>query len=146
MLARAFIYLSSIELARRTRGYPQLLQRASFPESGPRRGTSTVSMHCRRAVAYARWVERAARHTPFSAQCLHRSLALYLWLQHDGIESVVKVGVRKIDDEFKAHAWVELEGTVVNDDARAVASFSLLSRPAGFEALPFVGDSSPLVG
>jgi hypothetical protein len=142
MFTRAFAYLAAVELTRRFGGLGRLVRQASFArgESLVRAGDPVYSA---RAVGYARWVERAARHTPFSAQCLHRSLALYLWLRRDGIDSLVRVGVRKMDDEFKAHAWVELEGLVVNDDARAVAAFSTLNRPPAFDAIAFVGDAEP---
>jgi hypothetical protein len=135
MLVRAFVYLSMVELTRRGGGLRHLLQRASFPAGEMQRAEHDVSVHHVRAHDYARRLERASRHTPFSAQCLHRSLALYLWLRRDGINCTVKVGVRKLSGEFKAHAWVELDGEVVNDTAQAVAPFSLLSRPGSVDAL-----------
>jgi acyl-CoA-binding protein len=137
MLVRAFVYLAAVELTRRVGSLRHLLLRASFPATEMRRAEYDASVHHKRAHDYARRLELASRHTPFSAQCLHRSLALYLWLHRDGIESTVKVGVRKLDGQFKAHAWVELGGEVVNDSAQAVAPFSMLSRPGALEALPF---------
>ena len=136
MLVRAFVYLAAVELTRRVGGLRHLLVRSSFPAAEMQRGTRNVSGHRRRAHDYARRLDQASRHTPFSAQCLHRSLALYLWLRRDGIESSVKVGVRKLDGQFKAHAWVEVNGEVVNDSAQAVAPFSMLSRLGSLEALP----------
>jgi hypothetical protein len=41
-------------------------------------------------------------------------------------DSRVRVGVRRIDGEFGAHAWVELGQRVLGDDARHVSSFAQL--------------------
>jgi hypothetical protein len=38
----------------------------------------------------------------------------------------VRIGVRRLDGEFSAHAWVELGGRVLGDDARSVSSFAQL--------------------
>jgi hypothetical protein len=48
-------------------------------------------------------------------------------LEQRGIEgSRVRIGVRRIDGAFSAHAWVELGQHVLGDDIRHVSSFAQL--------------------
>lgn len=88
-----------------------------------------------RARSYARWVDVAARHHVVRARCLHRSLALHRRLRAEGMASVLRVGVRKNNEDLVAHAWVELAGQVVNDRPEAVASFVALSGTASASTL-----------
>ncbi len=62
-------------------------------------------------------------------QCLQRSLVLHRWLRQAGLSSELRVGVRKDGTELKAHAWIELEGQVVNDWPESVAQLTPLARP-----------------
>jgi hypothetical protein len=50
-------------------------------------------------------------------------------LRREGLPSQLRIGVRKADGALKAHAWVELCGSVVNDDPSAVAVFRPLATP-----------------
>ena len=51
-------------------------------------------------------------------QCLVRSMALQRLLERDGIEGGrLVVGVRRRSGEFAAHAWVELQGRPLGEDA-----------------------------
>ncbi len=52
-------------------------------------------------------VNIAALRGPFRPTCLERSLVLWWLLQRDGIQSDLRIGVRKDEGELKAHAWVE---------------------------------------
>lgn len=65
----------------------------------------------------ARLVDAAARHGPYPATCLPRSLTLWWLLRRRGIDSCLRIGVRKEAGWLEAHAWVELEGLVLNDDS-----------------------------
>jgi hypothetical protein len=63
----------------------------------------------------ARMVSIAAAYSPIAASCLDRSLLLRILLQRQGIDSSLFFGVRKDQGNFEAHAWVEIDGTVLND-------------------------------
>lgn len=72
----------------------------------------------------ARLVEAAARVV--GGTCLVRSLVLARQLRRRGIAAQVKIGVRKLEKGFEAHAWVETAGVVLNDGpdvARRYAAF-----------------------
>jgi Transglutaminase-like superfamily len=61
-------------------------------------------------------VDRAGWYLPKLANCLRRSLTLWYLLRCQGIESDLRIGVRRSDaGEFQAHAWVEHNGAVLND-------------------------------
>jgi hypothetical protein len=64
----------------------------------------------------AQSVMRAARFGVFRPQCLVRSVALSRMLAGRGIDgAVVRIGVRRSNGEFFAHAWVELGGQTIGD-------------------------------
>lgn len=67
------------------------------------------------AQATAHMVDLAARHGFYRANCLPSSLALQHLLQRQGVASVLRVGVRKVNNQLEAHAWVEHDGTPLID-------------------------------
>jgi hypothetical protein len=74
-------------------------------------------------------VVRAARFGVFRPQCLVRSVALSRMLERRGITGgLVRVGVRRRDGEFLAHAWVELAGETLGDADDHVGSFVPLTN------------------
>ncbi len=73
-------------------------------------------------------VRRAARPLPY-ATCLPQSMTLWWLLQRRGIQSELRLGVRKEGGDLKAHAWVEVEGVPLNDHG------DLRHRYSAFELL-----------
>src|SRR6185503_9746550 len=72
---------------------------------------------------------RAARFGVFRPQCLVRSVALSRMLEDRGIDgALVRVGVRRANGEFLAHAWVELAGEILGDADDHVGSFVPLTN------------------
>jgi len=76
--------------------------------------TETVE-HAERAVALA------GAFYPGRARCLEQSMALYYLLRGQGVPLQYCHGVQC--HPFRAHAWVEFNGVVVNDVAEHVAHF-----------------------
>lgn len=62
-----------------------------------------------------RMVRAAVRHNVGHPSCLEESLALWWLLGREGIASELRIGVRKHDEKFEAHAWVERKGVAVNE-------------------------------
>jgi hypothetical protein len=58
--------------------------------------------------------------------CLQRSAATACLLKDHGIPAQLVIGVQRMP--FKAHAWVEVEGLVVNDVTYTSAMYSVLDR------------------
>ena len=57
----------------------------------------------------------AARHSFYRSNCLVQSLTLKRLLWRRGIKSQLRIGVRRHQGRFEAHAWVEFAGAPVND-------------------------------
>ena len=60
------------------------------------------------------------------ALCLQRSAAAACLLKHYGIPAQMVIGAQQIP--FKAHAWVEVDGRVVNDKPYTPEMYAVLDR------------------
>ena len=102
-LGRAALLLPAAALALRWRGltYARSLIARARPSASP---PSVSAAHLARLAAIA------ARRGPFGGTCLVRALALQWSLARHGIDSELRVGVRKIDGRLDAHAWLEHDG------------------------------------
>jgi hypothetical protein len=58
--------------------------------------------------------------------CLQRSVATVILLRKHGIPAELVIGAQHMP--FKAHAWVEVDGRVVNDRAYMSEMYSVLDR------------------
>ncbi|HSI52903.1 MAG: lasso peptide biosynthesis B2 protein [Ramlibacter sp.] len=77
----------------------------------------------------ARLVNTAARHVPFGANCLTRSLLLLWLLRRRGIAGDLRIGVRLEQGVLHAHAWVECDGVPVNDNPDVGRDFASFDQP-----------------
>jgi Transglutaminase-like superfamily len=67
------------------------------------------------AQVVARTESVAARNIFFRPSCLERSLVLWWLLRRRGIRAEVRVGARGRGANFEAHAWIECDGTFLNE-------------------------------
>ncbi|WP_254568520.1 lasso peptide biosynthesis B2 protein [Oscillatoria sp. HE19RPO] len=87
-----------------------------------------AKLHCprdRQIIKTTRMVQLAARYCQPWANCLKKSLVLWGLLRHQGIESELRIGVKKKSGNFAAHAWVEWQGFVLNDTQDVRDRFSM---------------------
>src|SRR2546422_7618416 len=63
----------------------------------------------------ARLVDAVAACSP-PATCLKKSLILFRILRRRGRSAELRLGVRKLQDDFSAHAWVACEGRTLLDN------------------------------
>lgn len=86
------------------------------------RSISQASLHqandfeLARAQRVAELIAIAGRHGLITATCLPQSVLLEYYLQRQHLAAEIKIGVRKADDLFDAHAWVELNGVALAQD------------------------------
>jgi hypothetical protein len=59
-------------------------------------------------------------------QCLQRSAALVCLLRDLGVSATLVIGAQRLP--FKAHAWAEVDGRVVNDSESSVELYGVLDR------------------
>jgi transglutaminase superfamily protein len=93
--------------------------------------TQASPRQLQRAETYAYWLRRAARHHVVRAQCLHQSLALHAWLREEGLPSTIEIGVRRVGQELRGHAWVHVGKVLVGDSKADVAPFVTLGARGG---------------
>jgi hypothetical protein len=129
LLVRAFITLGLIDLGLRVWGFRRVVEGAERPSKSAARAVGADELH--RARQYARLVELAARHHVVRARCLHRSLALHLWLRGQRLPSELRIGVRKEHFALQAHAWVELGGQFIDESPEWVGTFTPLRSGDG---------------
>jgi hypothetical protein len=117
LFLRAAVLLPFISLSLRLRGFratqsslqkhlPRALTGISDQSSGAQSESTALT---------ARMVRLAAHRTWGSPACLEQSLALWWLLGRQGIASSVRIGTRKTEEKFEAHAWVECHGAALNE-------------------------------
>jgi hypothetical protein len=79
-------------------------------------------------------VEAAARHGPWRANCLQRSVTLWWFLLRRGLKSDLRIGVRRQPEspsgsQLDFHAWIEFRGVVLNDAHDVQSRFATFDRP-----------------
>ena len=60
------------------------------------------------------------------ALCLQRSAATACLLRRNGVPALLVIGAQQIP--FRAHAWVEVQGEIVNDKPYAAEIYSVLDK------------------
>ena len=86
---------------------------------------SQVTGDATRAEALAHAVHRASAYGLFRPYCLVRAMALRDLLVEDGIQGAsIRIGVRREQGEFQAHAWIKWGDRILGDTPKNVARFT----------------------
>jgi len=75
-----------------------------------------------------RMVRAAVHHSLLHFTCLEESLGLWYLLRRRGIASQLRIGVRKSNDKFEAHAWVEYAGVAINQPEAAHLHYAAFEK------------------
>jgi hypothetical protein len=118
----AFTGLALSDLTLRFRGY-QPLRRWLSTRAVKHRVHAVIQDEA--AVVLAA-VQRAAVYYPKKAMCLQRSIVVTWLLRRRGVSAQMVIGIRHTP--FYAHAWVEVDGVVVNDRPSVKQSYPELER------------------
>ena len=116
---RAVFLLPVISLSLKIRGFraTQEFLLRFLPNAQP--VSQNASLLLRRDIERIEITERmvnsAVCHVWRGSNCLQRSLALWWLLRLQGLSSELRIGARKINGKFEAHAWVERQGVALND-------------------------------
>ena len=116
ILAQALIILPLTPLTLRLMGLRRSQRAFSYflPHS-PAQKTKQPTLT--RALHISQLINLAARRGICSATCLQRSLALWWLLRQEGMRSELYIGTRKVAGKLDAHAWIEIDGVVLNDSS-----------------------------
>ena len=75
-------------------------------------------------------LEKADRHLGWKPSCVRRTLVL-LWLSRLlGLRVELQIGVSRIGQSFEAHIWLTHAGRVLETEAPATPSSSVLTEPS----------------
>lgn len=128
LFRRAATLLPWIRVSLRLRGYNPTFARLRQRSSGvsvaagaPRERVSKIN----------RMIHAAARYSPLHYTCLEQSLCLWYLLRVQGISSQLRIGVRKTDGKFEAHAWVEYAGEAVNQPEASHLHYAAFEKEFG---------------
>jgi hypothetical protein len=80
------------------------------------------------AKVTAAMVRAAARHGLHRSNCLQQSLSLWWLLRRQGINSDIRIGVRKCCHKLQAHAWVEFAGIALNESPHEQVAYVAFER------------------
>lgn len=130
LLLQALVLLPVVHGLLKCFGYFRLMgsieERLPLPQKPG--GIPCTEMQHKAATA-ARMVSIAAFYGPYRASCLRRSLVLVILLRRQGIEGRLIFGTRRITQGLEAHAWVEVQGIVINDHPQIRQQYTPLDGP-----------------
>lgn len=130
---RALVMLPVVALRLRLRGFQntqaalQKLPRHPLPGLAPDVVKTRVSLS-------AHMVHAADCHGLVHPSCLAKSLTLWWLLGRQGIGSRLRIGIRKQNEEFAAHSWVERDGVALNESDQPHRHYAAFD--AVFSSLP----------
>ena len=127
MLITASLLLPVIDMGLRIWGFRRVY--VGLANLSPIQAESAHSLADADIVRLVRMVNVAANRGIVRVTCLRRSLAIWWLLRRRGVASEIRIGVRREQDLFMAHAWVERDGLVLNDRADIAQSFAVLASP-----------------
>jgi hypothetical protein len=81
-----------------------------------------------------RMVRAAAHYAVPHASCLAQSMALWYLFGKANIRVNLRIGGRKIAEKFEAHAWVEYNGSPLNDSPEVHQHYAAFGEE--FSGLP----------
>jgi Transglutaminase-like superfamily len=116
---RATALLPVISLSLKMRGFratqKSILRFSPLVHQASPGDSSDLRRDMERTQLTARMVNAAVRHAWRASTCLERSLVLCWLLRRQGIACDLRIGARKVDGKFEAHAWVERDGSALNE-------------------------------
>jgi hypothetical protein len=130
LILRAALILPLTEIGLRLFGFrrwKELIEKFPLPARLPR--SLSEDLQRQMALRAVRAVRSVELHGPTNPNCLGRSMTLWWMLRRDGVEGELHIGARKQGAHFEAHAWVELDGQVLNDGAEVHQHFARFDAP-----------------
>ena len=130
LILRALVLLPITEIGLRVMGFQrckETIERLPVPQRQSR-SMESVSPSVM-AAKITRAVRTVELHGPGTPNCLERSMLLWWLLRRAGIEGELHIGARKNGSRLEAHAWVELEGEVLNDSPEVHKHYARFDGP-----------------
>jgi hypothetical protein len=122
-LLHAIALLVEVDARLRLNGFARLQELLSPPAGTAKEPEGLLE----EARCMARAFRRASCFVP-RARCLHRALALLLWLRRRGGVADLRIGVRSPGGILEGHAWVEWHGTPLDEEPSVSDRFRPLEQ------------------
>jgi prolyl oligopeptidase len=119
LLIEAYWTLLRFEFYLRRESFGALYARIHNDPLGNNGRRATTTSICRAVDTASIWYWK-------EVHCLQRSAATCRLLRRHGIPAEMVIGTRQLP--FQAHAWVEVEGQVVNDRSYTRETYTVLDR------------------
>ena len=74
------------------------------------------------------WVDTASRNHILTITCLRRSLVAQNLLAQQGIPVELRFGIKKDNDAFCAHAWLEYQGQAIGEAEQLTQAYQPLAK------------------
>ena len=115
VLIRSLFLVPVTAMALRTIGFRRWTSFLSKFAPQKNAGAATPSDVLDSARGIARMVAAAAKEGIVHGKCLEQSIALWWLLLRRRVPAELRIGVRQSGTGLEAHAWVEIQGNIVND-------------------------------
>jgi len=114
----------------------------AWAKEGPVHRTLRSLDTVNRPIHMGKMVNFVATHGLYRANCLCRSLVLLKLMLREGYDAELKVGIaveRKDQSQsiLAAHAWVEYQGVVINDQANVAKKHAVFDLTESLGAVKF---------
>lgn len=120
LVLKAYVRLIQFDLYLARRNFAALYKRVrTYPVAKSVTGPEAVAKICSAVDMACIWYWKEAR-------CLQRSAATTCLLKQYGVPAEMVIGAQQMP--FKAHAWVEVDGRVVNDKPYTPEIYAVLDR------------------
>jgi hypothetical protein len=132
MIIEALLLPISISIGARAVGVPRVqatLRRWAVHTKPARSSAADLIRDARRAQRIAKML------TGIGGNCLVRSLTLWAILLRRGLSTDLRIGFRKRDDRIEGHAWLEHEGTPINEAISETLTYQPSDRPMNYDYL-----------
>jgi hypothetical protein len=125
LFVQAMFLLPLVDIALRLAGYSRCYRWLGRWAEAP-----TGAIERRPNPSRAAWlVERAAHNFLWPTTCLRRSLVLWALLVRSGVRTELRIGFRKPEGRFEAHAWLEWNGVPLNEKPDVRERYSVANQP-----------------
>ena len=123
ILLRALILLPLTAAALRTIGFRRwkLFLAKLVPQNNSTQPVKPESLQSARRIAQL--IAAAAKEGIVHGKCLEQSIVLWWLLLRRHAPAELRIGARQSEKGFEAHAWVEVQGNVVNDTEDVLSDY-----------------------
>jgi hypothetical protein len=127
LILSAFFLLPFLNFLLRVIGYTRLYHLIeSLTPIAEELPMTSRSLQISKSIAHA--VNIGANHGVYRATCLRRSLLVFWYLRSFNMACKIRFGVRLVNGDLEAHAWVEWQDIVINDERDVIERFSVLEN------------------